>query len=75
MEQAVKFLDHAEIRDASKDQKIAFLEGKGLKTDEIYELLGIPSDQESSSEEASIETATRSEVNNLLILTHNTSSN
>ena len=37
--QASKFLDHDEIRGASIEQKIEFLEKKGLASDKIRELL------------------------------------
>jgi len=66
LEQAAKFLEHKEIRDASRDQKVIFLEGKGLRRDEIHELLGMLSDEGSSSEETAIETVARSEVNILV---------
>ncbi|MCJ1243987.1 hypothetical protein MMC30_001184 [Trapelia coarctata] len=62
MEQAAKFLEHEEIRDASRDKKTAFLEGKGLKRDEIHGLLGMLPDEGHSLAETPIETATRSET-------------
>ena len=37
--QALKFLDHDEIREASTERKIEFLERKGLASDEIQRLL------------------------------------
>lgn len=37
--QALKFLDHDEIREASTERKIEFLEKKGLASDEIRRLL------------------------------------
>lgn len=39
LEKASKFLDDHEIKDASAERKSLFLEGKGLKKDEIHELL------------------------------------
>ena len=39
--QALKFLDHDEIREASIDRKIEFLEKKGLASDEIQRLLEV----------------------------------
>ena len=41
IEQAKKFLEDDEVRDASTDKKIAFLEGKGLNNEIIAELLGV----------------------------------
>lgn len=38
---ATKFLDEDEIREASTESKISFLEGKGLTNDEIQELFRI----------------------------------
>lgn len=66
LEQAAKFLEHEEIRDASRDQKVTFLEGKGLRRDEIHELLGMLSDEGSYSEETATETVAQSEVNILV---------
>ncbi len=40
IEQAKKFLEEEEVRGASPDKKVAFLESKGLKAEEIQELLG-----------------------------------
>jgi len=39
LEKASKFLDDPEIKDAPVERKISFLKGKGLKEDEIRELL------------------------------------
>ena len=39
--QALKFLDHDEIREASIERKIEFLEKKGLARDEIQRLLKV----------------------------------
>jgi len=39
LEKASKFLDDHEIKDAPAERKVSFLEGKGLKKDEIQELL------------------------------------
>lgn len=41
IEQARRFLDEEEVRDASDDKKIAFLERKGLDVAEIQSLLGV----------------------------------
>ncbi|KAL2073103.1 hypothetical protein VTL71DRAFT_10427 [Oculimacula yallundae] len=47
--QARKFLEEDEVRDASTDKKIAFLEGKGLRNEEIQELLGITRNSEATN--------------------------
>ncbi|KAK0117443.1 hypothetical protein ONS96_013274 [Cadophora gregata f. sp. sojae] len=47
--QAQKFLEEDEVRDASTDKKIAFLESKGLGNEEIQELLGIARNTEASN--------------------------
>lgn len=49
IEQAKKFLEEEEVRNASTDKKIAFLEGKGFKSDEIQELLGVTRNQEATA--------------------------
>ena len=49
IEQAKKFLQEDEVRNESTDKKIAFLEGKGLKSEEITELLGVSRNQEASA--------------------------
>ena len=48
IEQAKKFLEEDEVRNASTDKKIAFLEGKGLRREEIEGLLGITRNEEAS---------------------------
>jgi len=50
VEQARRFLEEEEVRDASTDKKIAFLESKGLQADEIQQLLGITRNTEATSE-------------------------
>ena len=50
IEQAKKFLEEDEVRNASTDKKIAFLESKGLHSEEIQDLLGITMNPEASSE-------------------------
>lgn len=50
IEKARKFLQEDEVRDSSTDKKIAFLEGKGLNSVEIEELLGVPKIPEALSE-------------------------
>jgi hypothetical protein len=49
VEQAKKFLEEEEVRNASTDKKIAFLEGKGLKNEEINALLGVARNPEASA--------------------------
>jgi hypothetical protein len=49
IEQAKKFLEEDEVRNASTDKKIAFLEGKGLRREEIQGLLGITRNEEASN--------------------------
>jgi hypothetical protein len=49
IEQAKKFLEEDEVRNSSTDKKIAFLEGKGLRQEEIEGLLGISRNEEASS--------------------------
>jgi len=49
IEQAKKFLEEDEVRSASTDKKISFLEGKGLKSEEITELLGVSRNQEATA--------------------------
>lgn len=39
LEKASKFLDDHEIKDAPPERKDSFLEGKGLKKDEIHDLM------------------------------------
>ncbi|KAK5304704.1 hypothetical protein LTR99_003769 [Exophiala xenobiotica] len=51
LEQARKFLEDESIRDASRERKVAFLEKKGLSSDEIDQLLD--SEHPSSSDAAS----------------------
>ncbi|KAE9375848.1 hypothetical protein N431DRAFT_403859 [Stipitochalara longipes BDJ] len=50
IEQAKKFLEEDEVRNASMDKKVAFLESKGLRSEEIQDLLGITKDTEATSE-------------------------
>lgn len=41
LEQAKKFLEDNEIREATTERKFSFLESKGLTAEEIQELLGV----------------------------------
>lgn len=49
VESAKKFLKEDEVRDASTDKKIAFLESKGLNNEEIEQLLGVARNVEASN--------------------------
>ncbi|KAF7172872.1 hypothetical protein CNMCM5623_004982 [Aspergillus felis] len=53
IEQARKFLQDDSLRDAPIDRKIAFLESKGLQSEEIDGLLSISRDADSSSSSSS----------------------
>jgi hypothetical protein len=50
IEQAKRFLEQDDVRDAPTDKKIAFLEGKGLKKEDIQTLLGVTRNEEASSQ-------------------------
>lgn len=54
LEDARKFLEEDEVKDASTDKKVAFLEGKGLTSDEIHQLLGITRNLEASNPESKV---------------------
>jgi hypothetical protein len=47
-EQAKQFLEEDEIKDATTDKKIAFLESKGLQKEDIQELLGVTRNEEAT---------------------------
>ena len=49
--QALKFLEHDEIREASPEQKIKFLEKKGLASDEIQRLLNVSRERDRTEAE------------------------
>ena len=49
LEQATKFLEDSEIRDATTERKISFLESKGLAKEEIEQLLGRPTNEQAAS--------------------------
>lgn len=55
IQQARKFLEEDEVRDATTDKKIAFLESKGLHSDEIQTLLGVTRNEEATSTEVQTE--------------------
>ena len=58
LEQATKFLEDESIRDASTDRKVAFLETKGLRKNEIDSLLGISRNDEATTSSSSSEATT-----------------
>ncbi|KAJ6008453.1 hypothetical protein N7540_012429 [Penicillium herquei] len=51
--QAARFLEDESIRDSSTDRKVAFLESKGLNSEEIQQLLGVSRNLEATSSSAS----------------------
>ncbi|RDW75684.1 hypothetical protein BP5796_06505 [Coleophoma crateriformis] len=57
LEQAKKFLEEDEVRNASTDKKIAFLESKGLESQEIQELLGVKRNAEATASTSRSESA------------------
>ncbi|PQE17363.1 peroxin 14 17 protein [Rutstroemia sp. NJR-2017a BVV2] len=48
IEQAKQFLEEDELKDATTDKKIAFLESKGLQKEDIQELLGVTRNEEAT---------------------------
>jgi hypothetical protein len=50
IEQAKRFLQEDEVRNASTDKKISFLESKGLTSEEIQTLLGVTRNPEASAQ-------------------------
>lgn len=54
IEKAKKFLQEDEVKDASADKKIQFLETKGLTKEEIEGLLGVSSNEEATSLKVSL---------------------
>ena len=68
-EQALRFLDHDEIRKASTEQKIEFLEKKGLASDEIQRLLVVSRERDTkearSTDEAGDGSSVRGSCNQL----------
>lgn len=54
LEDARKFLEEDEVKDASTDKKVAFLEGKGLTSEEIHQLLGITRNLEASNPKSQV---------------------
>ncbi|CAG8931425.1 unnamed protein product [Penicillium salamii] len=49
LDQASKFLEDESIRDAPQDRKVAFLESKGLNSEDIQQVLGVSRNAEASS--------------------------
>ena len=60
LEQASKFLEHDEIKDASNERKIEYLKKKGLATERIHKLLGDLRD--SSVEKTGSKTSSKEEA-------------
>jgi hypothetical protein len=56
LEQAKKFLEDEEVKDAPTDKKIAFLESKGVGSEDIQQLLGISRNKEASNTTTSPDT-------------------
>ncbi len=54
VESARKFLEEDEVKDATTDKKIAFLEKKGLENEEIEQLLGVSRNVEASNPEVKV---------------------
>lgn len=69
LEQAKTFLADPEIRDATTDRKITFLESKGLTNDEIDSLLGV-----SRNEDAPTAPETNDTTNNQVTIKSDTAS-
>ena len=64
VEQASKFLQDDSIRDAPTDQKVSFLESKGLRNEEIQSLLGVSRNAEASSDTPSDDGKTQPAASN-----------
>ncbi|PQE26381.1 peroxin 14 17 protein [Rutstroemia sp. NJR-2017a BBW] len=56
IEQAKQFLEEDEIKDATTDKKIAFLESKGLQKEDIQKLLGVTRNEEATGSAATSST-------------------
>jgi hypothetical protein len=54
IERAQKFLQEDEVRNSPTDKQVAFLEGKGLESDEIQKLLGVTRNTEATSSEKDV---------------------
>ena len=61
LQQAAKFLENDEIQSSSTERKISFLESKGVRNEEIHELLGISRNAEASTEHT-VETTLKVEL-------------
>ncbi|KUJ13144.1 uncharacterized protein LY89DRAFT_709080 [Mollisia scopiformis] len=61
IEQARKFLEEDDVRNATTDKKIVFLESKGLQPDEIQSLLGVTRNEEATSKDVQIQDSKMSE--------------
>lgn len=54
IEQAKKFLEEDEVKDASTDKKVSFLASKGLSSEEIQSLLGVSRNTEATASQPSV---------------------
>jgi hypothetical protein len=54
LEQARKFLEEDEVRNASTDKKISFLESKGLNSEEIQSLIGVTRHADASAQSTTV---------------------
>ena len=71
IEQAKKFLEEDEVRDASTDKKVAFLESKGLQGDEIQKLLGVTRNQEATASPSQVSSSQQEAYEQLLTASKN----
>ncbi|EKV12473.1 Peroxin 14/17 [Penicillium digitatum PHI26] len=62
LDQASKFLEDESIRDAPTERKVSFLESKGLSSDDIQQILGIPHNAEASSSSTAAEHKTQEDT-------------
>lgn len=54
VDQARKFLEEDEVRNASTDKKISFLESKGLNSEEIQSLIGVTRHADASASSTTV---------------------
>ena len=68
IESAKKFLEEDEVKDATTEKKIAFLESKGLKNEEIEQLLGVARNVEASNPASKVcfVTSSHSSISNFM---------
>jgi hypothetical protein len=73
IEQAKKFLEEDEVRNAPADKKISFLESKGLSNEDIQSLMGVERHTDASAPPPSTVSYEAINVNQLLIASQNSS--